>query len=271
MKTKGQFVVFTLEEFAHWLENTQFERRVVRIQNHHTLSPSYSDFDGANHFALLEGMKRYHVEHNGWADIGQQLTTFPDGTVALCRPFERVPACIFGANAGAVCIENLGDFDVGRDSMTDAQARCIVQVNALLCREFSLPVNSNAIVYHHWYDLGTGERNDGTHNNKSCPGTAFFGGNSVAACEAGFLPRVAAALAALGAPGQPGEPSTSMIVKVLAPDGALAIRSAPRQASTRLGALPNGTVVRLYESHGIWRRIDPSHSRWVSSRFLVPA
>jgi hypothetical protein len=271
MRTKGQFVLFTVEEFAHWLENTEFQRRVVRVQNHHTFLPNYSDFDGGNHFALLEGMRRYHVEHNGWADIGQQLTTFPDGTVALCRSFERVPACIFGANAGAVCIENLGDFDLGHDRMTAAHARCIVEVNALLCREFSLPVDTEAIVYHHWYDLGTGERNNGTHNNKTCPGTAFFGGNSVLACETRFLPLVREALAALPGRGEPAMPAPVMAVRVPAPDGALAIRSAPRQSSPRLGELPNGTVVRLYEARGIWRRIDPSHSRWVSSRFLVPA
>jgi hypothetical protein len=176
MKTKGQFILLSVAEFKEWLGNSHFSRDIWRVQNHHTAAPRYRDFDGSNHFPLLEGMKKWHVQHNGWADIGQNITTFPDGTLAICRSFEKVPACILGQNAGSVCIENLGNFDTGKDRMTPAHRESIIQVNALLCRKFDVPVTTDGIVYHHWFDLGTGKRNNGNGSNvKTCPGTGFFG------------------------------------------------------------------------------------------------
>src|SRR5206468_6569766 len=119
MKTKGQFTLFeTLAEFAQFLEKP-FGRAVTRIQNHHTLIPSYADFTGSNHFERLEAIKQAHLER-GFNDIGENLTTFPDGTVAVCRSFEADPACAKGVNTGSVCIENLGNFDKGRDRMKAA-------------------------------------------------------------------------------------------------------------------------------------------------------
>lgn len=266
MKSKGQFILFTVDEFDDFLRSRQFSREVRFIQNHHTLIPRYSDFNGSNHFARLAAMKKHHVEANGWADIGQTLTTFPDGTVAVCRPFEKTPACIFGNNKHAVCIEHLGNFDVGRDKMTPEHREAIIRVNALLCREFKLPVNTSAIVYHHWFDLDTGKRNNGTKNNKSCPGTNFFGGNKVGDCEANFLPLVAAELNRLTGGG-----GSVAVFKVVSDDGVLTVRDAPRPSGVELGKLVSGSTVQVFEASGKWRRIDQEQQRWVHGGFLVPA
>ena len=281
MKTNGQFILFTVEEFAHWLTSTQFSRAIARIQNHHTWKPEYSDFNGSNHFARLEAMRDFHVNHNGWADIAQNLTTFPDGTVAVSRSFEKTPACIKGANSGAICIENLGNFDDGRDEMTAAHKDCIVRVNALLCRRFKLTPNTETIVYHHWYDLESGERNDGTHNNKSCPGTNFFGGNKVEDCEANFLSLVRGVLAGrklkLKKTGKTkGKAKAARIVRsrnaqVRSPDGVLSLRMGPSGSATKVGELANGAPVVILEVNGDWSRIDPPKPVWVASRFLVAA
>jgi hypothetical protein len=264
MKTQGQFILFeTLDEFARFLEKP-LQRTVVRIQNHHTFIPSYADFNGENHFARLKSMKEAHLKRN-FSDIGQNLTIFPDGTVAVCRTFEKDPACAKGANTRSVCIENLGNFDVGGDRMTEAQRESIVRVNALLCRRFNLDVDTSTIVYHHWFDLETGRRTNGTGTTKTCPGTNFFGGNTTQACKDHFLPLVRQALAELT-----GAPATVPIAVVSSPDGRLEIRGEPRARAASLGALHNGDVVHIHEASGIWRRIDPVESRWVSSRFLVP-
>jgi len=261
MKTKGQFILFeTLAEFAEFLEKA-FARKVTRIQNHHTLIPSYGDFTGSNHFQLLAGIKAAHLER-GFKDIGENLTTFPDGTVAVCRSFEEDPACAKGANTGSICIENVGNFDTGKDKMKAAHRDCIVEVNALLCRRFELKVNTDTILYHHWFDLVTGKRTGGSGTTKSCPGTSFFGGNGVGDCKANFLPLVSASLA--GLVGTPGP-----VASVSSPDGVLAVRSGPRASSDKLGELRNGAVVHIHDARGLWRRIDPVESRWVSSRFLV--
>jgi len=169
MEKKGNFVLLTVAEFDDWLMKTKFIRSVKLIQNHHTLEPSYSKFTGQNHFSLLTGMERYHMVERGFAEIAQNLTTFPDGRVALCRSLEKIPAGIKGANQGGICIEHLGNFDNGKDAMTDAHQNAIIKVNALICREFGLTSSTDSIVYHHWYDLESATRTNGTGNTKSCP------------------------------------------------------------------------------------------------------
>lgn len=98
MQQKGKFLLFTVDEFDGWLADTKFSRAVTLIQNHHTFMPAYARFDGTNHFSLLEAMDLFHVAERGFAEIAQNLTTFPDGTVAVCRSLEKIPAGIKGAN-----------------------------------------------------------------------------------------------------------------------------------------------------------------------------
>lgn len=272
-----RFLLFNALEFAEWLGRRKVEREITRIQNHHTWSPDYALFTGSNHLALLQGMRNYHVNEHGWADIGQNITTFPDGVVAICRPFDNVPACIKGANSGAICIENLGNFDISHDRMTDAHRACIIEVNALLCRRFQLPVDSDHIVYHHWYDLDRGIRNNGTGNNKSCPGTNFFGGNKVPNCEHNFLPLIRSRLESPGETGPTIVPSP-VDARPVAPlgegwvkstsDGFLSVRSEPSQRAHEIDRLPTGTHVAYYGWNRGWVRIDLVEQRWVSLRFL---
>lgn len=189
MQQKGKFLLFTMNELNQWLEATSFKRAITLIQNHHTYIPSYAEFTGSNHFPLLEAMEKSHLERK-FDEIAQNLTTFPDGTISICRSLEKDPAGIRGANRGAICIENMGDFDTGKDSMSDRQRDAIVQLNASLCYKFKLSPNTDTIIYHHWYDRKTGERTNGTGITKTCPGTGFFGGNTVEAAEAHFIPLI---------------------------------------------------------------------------------
>lgn len=262
MKTKGQFTLFeTPEELAAFIAKP-VNRTITHILEHHTAEPSYASFKGANHFGLLEGMKAFHTSV-GFGGIAQNFTTFPDGTVAICRPLDQKPACTKGANTDGICIENLGNFDKGADKMTAAHRDAIVRLNALLCHRFKLPVDTDHILYHHWFNLKTGVRNNGTGSNKSCPGTSFFGGNKVTDAKAGFIPLVSAAVQQLAGP------VAIPLAVVKSPDGKLTIRGAPKADGAYLGELDNGAVVYIHAAKGIWRRIDPVAERWVSSKFLV--
>ena len=165
-------------------------RAIDRVLIHHTWQPDYTDFDGSNHLALQEGMRRFHVDTRGWVDIGQHFSVFPDGKVVTGRSLDLDPACTKGANVGAICIENVGNFDEGGDVMTGVHRDAILETAAWVCERWSIPVDSEHVLYHHWFDLETGKRTDGTGVTKSCPGTGFFGGNSVEAAEMGFLPLV---------------------------------------------------------------------------------
>jgi hypothetical protein len=190
MTKKFGLVKWSIREFEEWLNSIQLARTVLVIQQHHTFSPCYADFNGSNHFELQQGMKNYHISHNGWSDIGQHFSTFPDGSILSGRPLEQAPVCIKGQNTTSICLEHLGNFDSGKDDMLAEQRETIIQMTAILCRRFNIPVNTQSIVYHHWFNLSTGQRNDGSSNNKSCPGTNFFGGNKVIDCSTYFLPLI---------------------------------------------------------------------------------
>ena len=195
-KTYNQFILMDIETFAAWLKDQRISRPVKRIQNHHTWKPDYTGFRGDNHFNLLEGMKCSHLKR-GFSDIAQNITTFPDGTLAVCRSLERTPAGIKGANTGGICMEHIGNFDAGGDTMTKAHRNTIVYLNALFCDYFGLYPDTETIVYHHWWDLKTGNRTNGEGTTKSCPGTDFFGGNKVTDAERNFIPKIQAWLEAI--------------------------------------------------------------------------
>ena len=199
---QGQYVLMTREEFKDWIFNHIFTRNIGKIQQHHTYQPSYQNFNGSNHFALLKEMEDLHVKKMGWSNISQQLTTFPDGKVAVGRPFNIPPEGSFGLlnksamqaiEADALAIENVGNFDSGNNQMTAEQRETIITVTALLMLKFGLTPSVDSITYHHWWDINSGERvldkGEG-HAIKTCPGTGFFGGNSTASAKNNFYPLV---------------------------------------------------------------------------------
>lgn len=179
------------EEFKKYISGLNVKRKIKRIQLHHTYSPSYKDFTGSNHEALQKSMRSYHMNTNGWSDIGQHFTIFSDGIIMTGRSIEATPAGIYGANTGAICVECVGNFDKGADVMTDAQKNAIVSVLKTLLDRFGLDVNYD-VVYHAWYSAdgrALGDYIKG-HSVKTCPGTNFFGGNGVTAYEKNLLPLI---------------------------------------------------------------------------------
>lgn len=265
METKYGFTKMTIGEFETWMANTRVARTVLYLQQHHTYIPSYQQFTGNNHFDIQKGMKDHHVGSNGWMDIGQHFSIFPDGTVLTGRSLELSPACILGNNTNAICIENVGDFDSGKDVMTVAQKDAIIKATAAICKKFSIAVNTDKIVYHHWFNLSTGERNNGTGVNKSCPGTGFFGGNKVADCQNNFIPLINLVLAGGSIPILP-----TILKYVIVTANTLNIRTGAGstfpKASDRTPALL-GAILRVYEEQTDWYRISSSQQHWVSSRY----
>lgn len=250
-------------EFDQYISNLKIARTVLTIQEHHTYIPSYIHFKGNNHFELQKGMKNTHINQNGWADIGQHISIFPDGSIVTGRSFEKSPACINGNNANAFCIENIGNFDKGGDIMTSEQKEAIVIVNVALCKKFGLTPYTNTIVYHHWFNLSTGVRNNGSSNNKSCPGTNFFGGNKVEDCKKNFIPLVSEKL-------NSSTPATSgkVLKYVTVTADTLNVRSNASSSSAKVKdreAALFGAVLRVYEEKDKWYKISSSSQHWVSS------
>lgn len=267
MQIKYGFTLMTIDEFEAYISNIMVARTVITLQEHHTYNPDYALFNGSNHFELQKGMKSYHVNSNGWDDIGQHFTIFPDGTAMTGRNMEKSPACIYGQNANAVCIENLGNFDTGADIMRDSQKDAIIRAAAAICLKFNIPVSADGIVYHHWFRLSDGVRNNGSGGNKSCPGTNFFGGNKVGDCQQNFLPLVKAVLS-----GQTNSNSNTIIKYVSVTASTLNIRKKPdsrsAKATDRDPAL-FGAVLRVYKEQNGWYKISGSKNHWVYGRYTI--
>jgi SH3-like domain-containing protein len=237
------------------------------MQQHHTYAPSYAHFKKTNHFEMQQGMKGHHVNANGWSDIGQHFTTFPDGSIMSGRSLELSPACIYGNNANSICFEHVGNFDLNGDEMTAAHRKTIIAVTAMVCRRFNIPINTVGIVYHHWFNLSSGVRNDGRGGNKSCPGTGFFGGNKVPDCEANFLPLVKTALKKLDKGADTKPESAGPIKYVCVVTDSLSVRQGPAKSKALVpdrGAATAGSILRVYEEKGGWLRISDSQQHWVA-------
>ncbi len=266
METKYGFTKFSLNEFKEWLIELKVGRTILKIQQHHTYSPSYIHFKRNNHFELQKGMKSYHVFHNGWSDIGQHFTIFTDGSILTGRNIEKSPACIYGQNANSICIENLGNFDIGGDQMSPEQKNTIIEVTRLLCVKFNLPINKDRIVYHHWFDLVSGARNDGTKNNKSCPGTNFFGGNKVTDAEQKFYPL----LKGLIDDNDIRTNDDNILKYVMVTSSTLNLRVESNSKSAKVkdrNPIKFGSVLRVYNEENNWLKISNSSEHWVSERY----
>ena len=266
MESKYGFKKFTIAEFEAWIAQIKVARTIRTVQQHHTYLPNYGHFHGDNHFKIQRGMQNHHVHSNGWQDIGQHFTSFPDGTVVTGRSLEKSPACIYGFNSNSICIEHLGDFDEGKDEMTDKQKDTAIRMTAAICKKFSIAINTDKIVYHHWFNLSTGRRNNGTGKNKSCPGTNFFGGNKVEDCEANFIPKVKASIG--GAP--VNEPASELIKYVAVTASRLNIREGAgvefSKVSDRLPAVL-GSNLRVYAEEDGWYKISSSTDHWVFGKY----
>lgn len=185
------FKLMDVSEFKNYLDSLKITRTIKLIQLHHTYSPSYKDFNGANHTKLQEGMKNYHIRENDWNDIAQQFTIFPDGKICTGRDINTAPTGIKGANSNGICIECLGNFDKGGDTMTEAQKNAIVAVTRILLDKFGLQA-ADDVTYHCWWGVDGREIGDYYKgvSTKTCPGTNFFGGNGLTAYRDNLQPLI---------------------------------------------------------------------------------
>ena len=264
MDSKYGFTRMTPSEFENWIKTRQGARTVLYVQEHHTYIPAYSHFNGSNHFELQLSMLRTHTSINGWVDIGQHFSIFPDGMIVTGRSLERSPACIFGFNAHSICIENVGNFDRDGDIMRQEQRQAVVQVTAALCKRYGIPINTSRIVYHHWFDLSTGERRNGDGITKSCPGTGFFGGNKETDANANFLPLVRTA-----AGGDIRVTPLGVAFYGYVTPSWLNVRKGPGTSHSIINKVQMGAVLRIYEVRNGWYRISRSNQEWVAGNFVA--
>ena len=205
MKTKNGFTLLEkTSEIGAWLNQQTVTRKITTLQVHHMGLPSYSTWENTDkkifsepHFGRTEsldtyGKKTWNSKSANGKYIAQHFNVFPDGMITTGRSLNSTPIGISGWNTNAICVEIYGNFDKGQDTMTSEQKEAVIALFGELCKRFNITPSSSTIRYHGWFTSG------GTYlgnyiagkSRKTCPGTNFFGGNTMTAYNANFLPAI---------------------------------------------------------------------------------
>ncbi|MFE4524758.1 hypothetical protein ACFRCQ_22070 [Cytobacillus firmus] len=122
------FVKLNADELIQILK--QYNHTELHV--HHTWKPNHDNFNGKNHEKVQNGMRNFHMKTNGWDDIAQHVSLFPDGTFLTGRNFGKQPVSIKGFNGSGNRIpfacEMVGDFDIGEDKLEGKQRDAILKV-----------------------------------------------------------------------------------------------------------------------------------------------
>jgi len=145
------FKIITIEELIKMLD--KYNHKELHI--HHTYIPNHSHFNGSNGIQLQINMRNYHVNVNKWSDIAQHISLLPSGEIVTGRDFGSDPASIRGYNAGAFCVEMIGNFDIGKDRLEGKQKDSMLRLSK------------------YFYDKGKYIRFHRENAPKTCPGTSI--------------------------------------------------------------------------------------------------
>ncbi|MBD1373267.1 N-acetylmuramoyl-L-alanine amidase [Hazenella sp. IB182357] len=152
------------QSFINWLQGKQ-TAHITEVHVHHTFKPSHQNFNGRNHLALQNGMRRYHL-NKGWRDIAQHITIFPDGHIVTGRNINVPPASATGWNDSdqdnrhPFMFEMIGNFDMGFDRLEGKQLETAIHITKYF-------YNKKAGIRFHNQLLINGK------SPKSCPGTSI--------------------------------------------------------------------------------------------------
>ena len=157
----GSYREWSPADFVDALAAFPWRRRVWRVDMHHTFQPDHARWRRIGSAACQDGMRRYHVEDRGFADIAQHVTIMPDGAIWPGRDWNWTPASVgFGMNRGVFMFEAVGNFDLGCDKLEGAQLASVLLVIRAVQVRFALP--AAALLFHR----------EVPQTEKTCPGTS---------------------------------------------------------------------------------------------------
>jgi len=87
----------------------------------------------ATEIGTVESIRKYHIEHNGWDDIGYHFLIQRDGHLSAGRSLSKVGAHAKGRNE-----DYIGICLVGRDEFTKNQYRCLIALIDKLGKQFRI-------------------------------------------------------------------------------------------------------------------------------------
>ena len=270
--TKYGFTKMTVNEFKTWIQK-QGNYKYTGLQVHHTWMPDYSCFYKANgehedELTRQYNTQQYHKKTNGWGDIAQHFTIFPNGAIVTGRKLSNTTAIgIKGWNSNKICIEIYGNFDKGKDVMTAEQKEAVIAVYGELCKKFNITPSISTIRCHAWFTAGgtyLGDYNK-SKSAKTCPGTNFMGfGNSKAAIRDNFIPLIKNYIAGKSTATKPvttNPVDANFKVKVTADE--LNFREKPDASSKCLGQIHKGEVYTITQTQNGWGHLK-SGAGWIN-------
>ena len=270
--SKYGFTKMDANEFKTWITK-QSKTGFNGIQVHHTWSPSYSNFykaDGTHEDELKRqnNMKYFHVNSNGWGDIAQHFTIFPNGAIVTGRKLTNTTAIgIKGWNTNKICIEMYGNFDKGKDIMTEEQRHAMIVVYGELCKHYKITPSLDTIRLHSWFT--SGGRYIGTYDKtisaKTCPGTNFMGiGNTKEAIRDQFIPLIKNYIKCGECATKPvTTPSTTKDYRVRVTTSSLNVRKGPGTSYSVTTTVKKGEVYTIVETQNNWGKLK-SGAGWIS-------
>lgn len=122
--------------FLTWIDKLACLRtiQITEVHVHHAWGPGHGEFHGANHLALQDEMRDYHIHTRHFADIAQHATIFPDGKIVTGRNIALPPVSATGCSDGdfdgkrPFMFELIGNFGAGFDKLEGMQLETAVQV-----------------------------------------------------------------------------------------------------------------------------------------------
>ena len=262
------FTKMNVNEFKSWIQK-QGNYNYNGIQIHHTYSPSYANFYKANgthedELTRQRNMKSYHVNTNGWDDIAQHFTIFPNGAIVTGRSLSNTTAIgIRGWNYNKICIEIYGNFDKGGDVMTNEQKQAVIAVYGELCKKFNITPSVSTLRCHAWFTASGTYLGDysSSRSAKTCPGTNFMGfGNTREAIEKNFIPLVKNYISN-GASSNSNPVATNYIVKINT--DSLNVRKGPGATYSIVGELGRGEAYTIVQTQNGWGKLK-SGVGWIN-------
>lgn len=290
MKTQYGFTRFdTLTEFKTWLAS-QSKYNYTGLQVHHTGSPEYKHFYKSNgthedELTRQNNMKSFHMNTNGWSDIAQHFTVFPNGKIVTGRKLSKTTAIgITGWNSNKICVEIYGNFDKGKDIMTAEQKEAVIVLYGELCKKFGITPSTSTIRPHAWFTSGGTCLGDyvAGKSRKTCPGTNFMGfGNTKSAFQNKFIPLIKDYIAngktdvsaPVQQPSTPSTPSTNTTTSYVTGvykinTDSLNVRKEANASSSIVTTVKKGESYTITEVKGGWGKLK-SGIGWINLSYTI--
>lgn len=264
VKTSNGFTLFEkTSEIGPWLKKQNVTRTINKLQVHHMGLPSYSTWEKTDkkvfanpYFGRTESLDSYGKSTWGSKSangkyIAQHFNVFPDGKITTGRSLNSNPIGITGWNTGAICVEIYGNFDKGNDTMTAAQKKAVIALYGELCKRFDITPSASTIRYHAWFTSGgtyLGDYKAGK-SRKTCPGTAFFGGNTMAAFKKNFLPEIKSYISGESEKKETTT-ETNSVYRITA--DTLNVRKGPGASYEKVGTVKKGEAYTVTKTSGSW-------------------